>query len=73
MPLFDTQDLTSKVLAGNHYGYSGMRIDRLGASEYTLVGIAAVLSDNPRVILLALLPLFILGGLILANVRKPDV
>jgi len=31
----------SKTLAGSPYGYSGTRIDALGATEYTLVGIAA--------------------------------
>ena len=41
MPLFDTDTLTSRLLTGSHYGYSGTRIDRLGASEYTLVAIAA--------------------------------
>lgn len=44
MPLFD--DLTSTVLAGSAYGYSGTRIDRLGASEYTLVGITADVSGS---------------------------
>jgi uncharacterized protein YegL len=41
MPLFDSDQLTSRLLHGSHYGYSGTRIDRLGASEYTLVAIAA--------------------------------
>lgn len=44
MPLFD--DLTSKTLSGSHYGYSGTRIDRLGASEYTLVAIATDTSGS---------------------------
>ncbi|MEZ4317678.1 MAG: hypothetical protein R3F61_09240 [Myxococcota bacterium] len=46
MPIFDQNGLTSRILAGNHYGYSGMRIDRLGASEYTLVAIAADVSGS---------------------------
>lgn len=44
MPLFD--DLTSRALPGSHYGYSGTRIDRLGASEYTLVAIATDASGS---------------------------
>ena len=36
----------------------------------SLVGIAALLSDEPKAVLLAVLPLFILGGLVLAAVRK---
>jgi hypothetical protein len=31
----------SLPLAGSHYGYSGTRIEALGATEYTLIGIAA--------------------------------
>lgn len=44
MPLFD--DLSSRILTGTTYGYSGTRIDRLGASEYTLVAIAADVSGS---------------------------
>jgi len=32
---------TFKNLTGSHYGYSGTRIEALGATEYTLIGIAA--------------------------------
>jgi len=37
-PSFPTM---SRRLAGSAYGFSGTRLDALGASEYTLVGIAA--------------------------------
>ena len=35
-----------------------------------LVGIAAIVSDDPKFILLALLPMFVLGVLLLARVKK---
>jgi len=46
MPIFDPTDLSSRILTGSHYGYSGTRIGRLGASEYTLVAIAADVSGS---------------------------
>lgn len=36
-----TDDLFSRPLHGSPYGYSGTRLDRLGAAEYTLVALAA--------------------------------
>jgi UMF1 family MFS transporter len=56
---------------GEFFGFYNLVTKFAHAFGPGLVGIAAVMSDNPRVILLALLPLFILGGLILASVRKP--
>jgi hypothetical protein len=41
-------DMDSRPLKGSHYGYSGTRLDRLGATEYTLVGIAADVSGSVR-------------------------
>lgn len=46
MPLFTTTDLTAHTLSGSSYGYSGTRIDRLGATEFTLVAIAADASGS---------------------------
>ncbi|MCA9573153.1 MAG: hypothetical protein KC656_35200, partial [Myxococcales bacterium] len=46
MPRFDTTDLTTHTLVGSTYGYSGTRIDRLGATEMTLVAIAADTSGS---------------------------
>ena len=57
---------------GEFFGFYNMVTKFAHAFGPGLVGIAAVLSDNPRVILLALLPLFVLGGLVLSSVRKPD-
>lgn len=45
MPVFDPDSL-SRSLTGNPYGYSGTRVDRLGASEITLVAVAADCSGS---------------------------
>ncbi len=39
MPTLD--DLIENNIPGSNYGYSGTRIDNLGSTEYTLVGLAA--------------------------------
>lgn len=39
MPLF-TDNMDSHAIQGSNYGFSAKRIDDLGATEYTLVGIA---------------------------------
>jgi MFS-type transporter involved in bile tolerance (Atg22 family) len=36
-----------------------------------LVGLAALVSDEPKYVLLALVPLFVFGGLLLAVTKKP--
>ena len=38
MPIFD-DDMTTSAIGGSGYGFSAKRIDQLGASEYTLVGL----------------------------------
>lgn len=45
MPLLDN-DMETHQLAGGHFGFSATRIDTLGASEYTLVTIAADTSGS---------------------------
>jgi UMF1 family MFS transporter len=57
---------------GEFFGFYNMVTKFAHAFGPGLVGIAAVLSPNPRIILLALLPLFILGGLLLASVKRPS-
>ncbi len=37
MPLLNDSTLQQNSLAGGHYGYSGTRIEHLGATEYTIV------------------------------------
>ncbi len=46
MPLLTDRNLDQKTLPTNHYGYSATRLDDLGATEYTLVTIAADSSSS---------------------------
>lgn len=41
MPIFDDDNQASFQATGSGFGFSGIKTDDLGASEYTLVGIAA--------------------------------
>lgn len=45
MPLFDTDDMTTKT-TGSGFQFSGVNINNLGASEYTLVKIATDRSSS---------------------------
>jgi len=57
---------------GEFFGFYNMvtKFSHVMGPAFVLLG--AELSDNPRVILLALLPLFIGGGMLLAVVRGGD-
>ena len=56
---------------GEFFGFYNMITKFAHVLGPSLVGIAALLSEEPKVVLLAVLPLFILGGAILSSVRKP--
>lgn len=61
--------LIPKDAPGEFFGFYNLVTKFAHAVGPGLVGIAAVFSDNPRIILLALLPLFIVGALLLSAVR----
>jgi len=46
MPLLNDSDMEDHNIGGSNYGFSAKRIDELGASEYTLVGITADVSGS---------------------------
>lgn len=46
MPVLNDENMENHALGGSNYGFSAKRIDDLGASEYTLVGIAADVSGS---------------------------
>lgn len=47
MPLLtNPNDIEQRTLASNHFGYSGTRIDSLGATEYTLATITVDVSGS---------------------------
>jgi len=55
---------------GEFFGFYNMVTKASHVLGPVMVGIATVLSDDPKFVLLALVPLFIAGGLILATVRQ---
>ena len=46
MPILKDKDMTQHRIQGSSYGFSAKRVDHLGASEYTLVVIAADVSGS---------------------------
>ncbi len=46
MPLFDEAQLEKRRIEGSPYGFSATRIEDLGATEYTLVGLVADASPS---------------------------
>lgn len=46
MPIFDDDDQDSFKATGSGFSFSGVKTDNLGASEYTLVGLAADCSGS---------------------------
>jgi len=46
MPVLNDNSMTDQTLPTGHYGYSATRIEKLGATEYTLVTIVADVSGS---------------------------
>jgi UMF1 family MFS transporter len=57
---------------GEFFGFYNMITKFAHVLGPSLVGVAALLSDEPKAVLLAVLPLFILGGVLLSRVRKAE-
>ena len=67
-------ELIPKDAPGEFFGFYNMVTKLSHVLGPSLVAIGAMMSDNPKVILLALLPLFIGGGILLTVVRqKPAI
>jgi len=49
MPILNDSNMNAHKVAGSSYGFSAKRIEHLGASEYTLVSIAADVSGSVSV------------------------
>ena len=64
--------LIPKDSPGEFFGFYNMVTKLSHVVGPFLVGIAAIVSDDPKFILLALLPMFVLGVVLLARVRKND-
>ena len=55
---------------GEFFGFYNMVTKAAHVLGPALVGIATLMTDEPKVVLLAVLPLFVLGGLVLGRVAK---
>ncbi len=64
--------LIPKDQPGEFFGFYNMTTKFAHVIGPLMVGIAALLSDNPKWILLTLMPLFLAGGFLLTLVREPD-
>ena len=62
--------LIPKDAPGEFFGFYNMVTKFSHVIGPALVAIGAMMSDNPKVVLLALLPLFIGGGMLLTVVRE---
>ena len=58
---------------GEFFGFYNMVTKFAHVLGPALVAIAAMLSDDPKWVLLALLPLFVAGGFLLVLVKEPPV
>ncbi|MDJ0750318.1 MAG: MFS transporter [Woeseiaceae bacterium] len=63
--------LIPKDQPGEFFGFYNMTTKLAHVLGPAMVAIAAMLSDNPKWILLTLMPLFLAGGFMLALVREP--
>jgi UMF1 family MFS transporter len=59
--------------SGEFFGFYNMMTKFAHVLGPLLVFMVTIVSDEPRYILIALLPLFILGALILTRVREPEI
>ncbi len=64
--------LIPKDQPGEFFGFYNMVTKFSHVVGPAMVGITAMLSDNPKWILMALMPLFFCGAFLLALVREPD-
>lgn len=62
--------LIPKDAPGEFFGFYNMTTKAAHVVGPTMVGVATFMSDEPKIVLLAVIPLFVLGGIILATVRK---
>lgn len=58
---------------GEFFGFYSMTTKFAHILGPAMVAIAAWLSDDPKWVLIALMPLFVAGALLLAIVREPEI
>ena len=64
--------LIPKELAGEFFGFYNMLTKFAHVLGPVLIGIVVFFSDDPKYILVAVLPMFVLGAILLAKVEAPD-
>ena len=64
--------LIPKTLSGEFFGFYNMLTKFAHILGPVLIGVSLFFSDDPRSILLAILPMFVLGALILTQVKVPE-
>ena len=64
--------LIPKELAGEFFGFYNMLTKFAHVLGPVLIGIVVFFSDDPKYILVAVLPMFVLGALLLRKVEAPD-
>jgi UMF1 family MFS transporter len=64
--------LIPKELAGEFFGFYNMLTKFAHVLGPVLIGIVVFFSDDPKFILVAVLPMFVLGALLLGRVESPD-
>ena len=64
--------LIPKDMSGEFFGFYNMLTKFAHVLGPVLIGIVVMLSDEPRYILVAVLPMFIAGALVLSRVTAPD-
>ena len=64
--------LIPKSLSGEFFGFYNMLTKFAHILGPVLIGVTLFFSDDPRFILLAILPMFVLGALILTQVKVPE-
>jgi UMF1 family MFS transporter len=64
--------LIPKELAGEFFGFYNMLTKFAHVLGPVLIGIVVFFSDDPKYILVAVLPMFVLGAILLGKVEAPD-
>jgi len=60
-------------LSGEFFGFYNMLTKFAHVLGPVLIGIVAFITDDPKFILVAVLPMFVLGAFMLGRVKAPDI
>ena len=60
-------------LSGEFFGFYNMLTKFAHILGPVLIGLVAIFTDEPKFILIAVLPMFVIGAILLARVRAPQL